>query len=260
MISALAPACAAVGITLVGVAWDDPAGCVGFDAAVIGTTWDYWERQPEFLATVDALGAVMPLFNPAALVRWNSDKRYLRELAARGVPSVPTVWLDRADAVAVAGAFDTLAADDLVVKRQVGAGAYGQHRLARGGVVPPMTEPMMAQPFLPGILEVGEISAVFIDGALSHALVKRAAPGDYRIQSLYGGVEEAITLSPADLAVARSVLASLDEVPLYARVDLVPVDGALRLMELEVIEPYLYPAQGPELGERLASALARRLR
>ncbi|WP_370234276.1 MULTISPECIES: hypothetical protein [Henriciella] len=119
---------------------------------------------------------------------------------------------------------------------------------------------MMVQPFLPMIETEGELSFIFIDGELSHALIKRAAPGDYRIQSLYGGVETAIVPDGEDVRAARAVLDTLDDTPLYARVDMLrDGEGGLLLMELELIEPYLYPVQGPDIGRLLASAVRKRL-
>lgn len=243
------------------VDWADPAqDWASYDAVMIGTTWDYWDHQAEFLEILEQIEAVTPLFNPAALVKWNSHKAYLRDLEAKGARLIPTLWLDQVDEAAANAAFDTLGSDDLVFKRQVGAGAAGQHRLKPGDAIPPMPYPMMVQPFLSKIVEEGELSFIFIDGELSHALIKRAKAGDYRIQSTYGGVEEAITPSSDDLAAATAVLHTLDEMPLYARVDMLRgEDGGLLLMELELIEPYLYPIEGPELGPRMAKALASRL-
>ena len=120
---------------------------------------------------------------------------------------------------------------------------------------------MMVQPFLPMIQQEGELSFIFVDGQFSHALMKRAKPGDYRIQSSYGGIEEAIEPSADDMAAAHAILGTLDEMPLYARVDMLrDEDGALLLMELELIEPYLYPEQGPNLGRLMARAVAGRLK
>lgn len=200
------------------------------------------------------------LFNPAAVVRWNIHKTYLRDLEAKGARIIPTVWLDKADAAGAAAAFDTLGADDLVFKRQVGAGAHGQHRLKRGEPVPDMPHAMMVQPFVPAIQTEGEYSFIYIGGEFCHALVKRAVPGDYRIQSKYGGKETPVVPPTDDLADAAAIVAMLDEAPLYGRVDMVRGDdGRLVLMELEVIEPYLYPVEGPRLGEMIAEAVIRRL-
>jgi glutathione synthase/RimK-type ligase-like ATP-grasp enzyme len=261
MVAALSGPLAEQGWQLVPCAWNEPLPD-GVHRALIGTAWDYWERAEAFLHTVGELG--VPVDNPAAMVRWNAHKAYLRQLAEAGVPSIPTRWLDRADEPAIRRAFDELGTDDLVVKRQVGAGAYQQHRLARGDAVPAMGEPMMAQPFLPSITTEGEVSLVYVDGELSHGVRKRPAAGDYRIQSLYGGSEESHDATDEEQAVARSALAAVaqrfGQAPLYARVDLVRHEGTARLIELELVEPYLYPEQADSLGERLAAALSARAR
>jgi hypothetical protein len=249
------------GLRLEDVSWDDAkVDWASYAGVIIGTTWDYWDRLEEFLAALDRIEAQTRLFNPSALVRWNIRKTYLRDLEAKGAQLIPTLWLDVADEAAAKAAFDTLGAGDVVFKRQVGAGAKDQHRVTRGEAIPEMRHPMMAQPFMPMIQTEGELSFIFIDGSFCHALVKRAQPGDYRIQSTYGGREEKITPSADDLTSAKAIIAALDEPPLYGRVDMLRgADGGLLLMELEVIEPYLYPVEGPELGERMAAGVARRL-
>ena len=261
MMDALRGPFEARGFQVEDVAWDDAkADWTAYAAAIIGTTWDYWDRLDEFLAALERIEGQTRLFNGSALVRWNARKTYLRELETKGAKLIPTLWLDVADEAAAKAAFDTLGSDDLVFKRQVGAGAKDQHRLKRGEPIPEMRHPMMVQPFLKMIQDEGELSFIFIDGEFCHALVKRAQPGDYRIQSTYGGREEKITPSTDDLAAARAIIGTLDEAPLYGRVDMLRgPDGGLLLMELEVIEPYLYPIEGPELGERLARGVARRL-
>jgi hypothetical protein len=261
MMDALRGPFEARGFRVEDVAWDDAkADWAGYAAVIIGTTWDYWDRLDEFLAALERIEGQTRLFNGSALVRWNARKTYLRELETKGAKLIPTLWLDVADEAAARSAFDTLGADDLVFKRQVGAGAKDQHRLKRGEPIPEMRHPMMVQPFLKMIQEEGELSFIFIDGEFCHALIKRAQPGDYRIQSTYGGREEKITPSTDDLAAARAIIGTLDEAPLYGRVDMLRgPDGGLLLMELEVIEPYLYPIEGPELGERMAAGVARRL-
>lgn len=261
MMDALRGPFGARGMAVEDVSWDDPkADWAGYEAVIIGTTWDYWDRLDEFLATLERIETQTRLFNPSALVKWNGRKTYLKELERRGAKLIPTLWIEQVDEAAARAAFDELGADDLVFKRQVGAGAKDQHRLKRGEPVPVMPHPMMVQPFLPMIQKEGEMSFIFIDGEFCHALVKRAQPGDYRIQSSYGGREEKITPSAEDLAAARAIIGTLDEPPLYGRVDMLRgAEGGLLLMELEVIEPYLYPVEGPELGPRLAAGVARRL-
>ena len=119
----------------------------------------------------------------------------------------------------------------------------------------------MVQPFLPGVVEEGEYTLLFVEGVFSHGVLKRAAQGEYRIQSLYGGYECAYEPDAADLAAARIVIDALpfDDL-LYARIDMVRLaSGQLAVMEAELIEPYLYPQQGPDLGKRLARAILARL-
>ncbi|MEZ6000582.1 RimK family alpha-L-glutamate ligase [Hyphomonas sp.] len=261
MMDSLRPAFAARGMTIEDIAWDNSdADWSSYGAAIVGTTWDYWDRQDEFLSALARIESKTRLYNPVSLIRWNIHKSYLRELEAKGARIIPTVWLDKADAKNIAAAFAMLQAEDLVFKRQVGAGAEGQHRLKPGDAVPDMPHPMMVQPFLPSIQSEGEYSFIFIGGDFCHALVKRAVPGDYRIQSKYGGKETPVDPPAEDLNDASAIIAMLDEAPLYARVDMVRgEDGHLVLMELEAIEPYLYPVEGPRLGDMIAEAVKKRL-
>lgn len=236
-----------------------------FNVALIGTPWDYTEAKDEFLARLAELEAAgVRVCNPLAVVRWNADKLYLKELEARGAPAIPTLWPETPVAADILAAFDHFGCNRLVVKRRVGAGAIGQEMFSRDAPPPAdwtMDRPAMIQPFLPAIAEEGELSFIFIDGALSHALVKQAANGDYRIQSMYGGRETPLDPTPADRASAQQVMNLLpfDMPPVYARIDMVRLsDGRLAVIEAELIEPYLYPEQGPAFAGMIGAALLRR--
>jgi len=264
-IAALQPACAAAGLTLEPVIWDDPDfDPSAFDAAVVGTCWDYMEKPDAFMAALERIDAATRLFNPLDLIRWNSRKTYLKDLAARGAPMIPTLWADRADAETLTGAFDALGCEDIVVKPVLGAGAWRQARLRRGEALPAAEAlppaACMIQPFLPAVAEEGEYAFLFFGGEFSHCARKIPAKGDYRVQSEFGGHEEVHVPSAEELALARSVLDFVDGDPLYARVDMLRgLDGQLALIEIELIEPYLYPEQGPQMGEVFAKALVRKL-
>jgi len=222
LVAALAP-----GDSVTDLDWQAPlAAFAGFDAALIGTPWDYQDNRETFLARLDAIAALgVPVFNAPDIVRWNIDKGYLAELATRGVATIPTLLLNNPGREDIIAAFDHFSCDRLVVKRRVGAGAEGQFDFTRQA--PPaqdwrMGHPALVQPFLRGIVDEGEHSLIFIDGQFSHALIKRPAPGDYRVQSLYGGWDTAITPAPADLAAAEAILEGLPfPAPLSARIDLV---------------------------------------
>lgn len=261
LIAALAP-----GENVTNIDWRAPLeDFAAFDIALIGTPWDYQDNREAFLAKLEAIAALgVPVCNAPDVVRWNIDKGYLAELAERGVATIPTLLLDNPGRDAILAAFDHFGCDRVIAKRRVGAGAEGQFDFTRGSPPPPdwqMGHPALVQPFLPAIVEEGEHSLIFIDGQFSHGLIKRPAAGDYRVQSLYGGWDTAVTPAPADLAAAEAVLAGLPfDAPLYARIDLVRgAEGALLLMEAELIEPFLYPLQGPELGPRLLAGIRRRL-
>ncbi len=266
MVAALRPALTARGIELVEIDWRSLI--VEFDGltlVLLGTAWDYQDRAEEFLARLEELevrGVIV--CNPPEVVRWNSDKRYLAELATRGAVTVPTLWHEDVTRAEVLSAMERFGTDHVVVKRRVGAGGIGQHSFSRDALPGEdwrMGRAAMIQPFLPAILEEGEFTFFFVDGHFSHALRKRPAPGEYRIQSLYGGSESNYAPTPDDLAHAQKVVAALPfSPPLYCRIDMcrLPV-GELAVMEAEMIEPYYYPEQGAGVGELIAEAVARRL-
>jgi glutathione synthase/RimK-type ligase-like ATP-grasp enzyme len=260
-IAALAPACLAAGIELTTCIWDDPDFDASvYDAAVIGTCWDYMQTPEAFEAALEGIAAKTRLLNPLEIFRWNKRKTYLKELAARGAPMIPTLWADRADAATIAGAFDALGAEDIVVKPVLGGGAWRQARIRRGEDLPtPENLPIaqcMIQPFLPAVSDEGEYAFLFFGREFSHCARKVPAKGDYRVQSEFGGHEEIHIPSAEELALASAVLACVDGDLLYARVDMLRgLDGNLALIELELIEPYLYPEQGPDMGPAFAQAL-----
>jgi glutathione synthase/RimK-type ligase-like ATP-grasp enzyme len=259
---------AELGLRLEPVPWAGEADWTDYAAVLVKCAWDYQDRADDFLDTLDAIaGQGVPVFNDPALVRWNIRKTYLDDLAANGVPVVPTLWADAPAAVDLARGFALFDADELVLKPQIGGGARNQTRHGRGDAPPAgvlLHKPGMIQPLIPAIATEGEFSFLFADNVFSHALLKRPKSGDYRIQEIFGGSNLAIDPAPADLAAARAVLEALPDAlggpPLYARVDLVRgADGRLLLMELEAIEPSLFTAEGPQMGVLLASALKRRL-
>lgn len=265
-VAALAPALNDLGHELQVIDWRAPVeDFAAMPLVLLGTPWDYQDNLADFLAKIDALEAAgIAMCNSPETVRWNIDKRYLGALADLGACTIPTLWAEHPTAADIEDAFAQFGSDRVVVKRQVGAGAEGQQIFRQGEPIAvdwSMDRPAMIQPFQRAIASEGEYSFVFIDGQLSHALLKRAADGDYRIQSIYGGSNRAIEPAKADVANAAAILDLLPlDPPLYARIDMVRGDdGQLLLMEAELIEPYLYPEEGPNLGPRLAQAINRRL-
>lgn len=254
-------ACSDRGIELHAVVWDDPSLDIdSFDAFIIRTTWDYAEKPDLFLSTLSRIASRSTLFNPLPVVKWNLRKTYLRDLADKGVPVVPTLWRDCANERTILRAFDELGVDEIVVKPVVGASAWRQAKLKRGDALPAAVElppdQAMIQPYLHAAANEGEFSFLYFDRQFSHCVRKIPRDGDYRVQSMYGGREEEYHPTSAELQNAERVLSAIDHPLLYARVDMMRgLDGKLALMELELIEPYLYPDQGPGMGETFARAL-----
>jgi glutathione synthase/RimK-type ligase-like ATP-grasp enzyme len=205
------------------------------------------------------------LQNPAGLIAWNSEKTYLRELAEAGVPTVPTVWVERGSDIDLDELLREEGWDEAVVKPVVDLGARNLRRARAGEQSDALASvlrrgPAMVQPFLPSLEKDGELSLIYVNGGLTHAVRKRAAPGDFRVQSIWGGTVERAEPSSADEEIAEQALAQLEETPLYARVDLVTGrDGATHLIELELIEPNLYLTQHPPAAEALAAAALLRI-
>ncbi|MFH8972505.1 RimK family alpha-L-glutamate ligase [Streptomyces sp. NPDC017890] len=229
--------------------WDDDGVDWGaFDLAVIRSTWDYSWRAGEFTAWAEKCGAATRLANPAGVVRWNTDKRYLGDLAAAGVPTVPTRYSAPGEAPDLPGDHE------YVVKPTSGAGARfaarytpDEHATAVRQVERMHAEGLtaMVQPYVRGIDTAGERALQFFGGRPLHASRKGAVltpgtPYDER-KVAHPGLEP-WTPAPAELAVAESALAAVPGAPelLYARVDLVDGADGPQVMELELVEPNLF--------------------
>jgi O-ureido-D-serine cyclo-ligase len=261
----LAAALAAAGVDAELLAWDDPA--VDWDAPVptiLRSTWNYALDVTGFLAWIDRVAAAAPLWNPAAIVAGNVHKRYLLALAARGVPVVPTVLVERGAAPPeLAAAWPDHDAARLVIKPEVGAGSLGARVFGRADEAAACahlaaltaTGAALVQPYLRSVDGYGERSLVWIDGALSHAVRKspRFAGDDER-------VDGPLPIADDERAVAEAALAPLADQLLYARVDLARDEaGVPRVMELELVEPSLFFARAPGAAARYVAGLRRRL-
>lgn len=244
---------------------------MAFDALVIRSPWDYFERLAPFRRWLDArIASGVTMCNAPEILAWNFDKSYLQDLAKHGVELVPTVTIargatgDEADIAALARAQGW---DEIVVKPKISGGAYRTHRFrldelpryAADIAETLQDRGVLVQPFLPEIQRDGELSLLFFDGELSHAVRKRAAAGDYRVQLQFGGTNEDVVISDEIIAQARRCLAHTPGATVYARVDGLMHDGKFLLMELEVFEPLMFLARHPEAAMRFARAIARRL-
>lgn len=246
--------------------WDQAHDWSRYDLVIIRTTWDYFDQPARFLeklAEIERSGT--RLLNPLALVRWNLDKRYLGDLESRNVPIVPTTFAERLtgreELVAHFLTFDT---EEIIVKPLISASAFDTYHISRAGFesfLPGLeavfgSRPYMAQPFMPFVKSEGEFSLIYLNGQFSHAILKTPTNGDFRVQEEYGGLITAVTPEEALLETGQRALDALDDVPLYARVDLVRhQEDDFRIMEFELIEPSLYLRMDPAAPERFVDAL-----
>ncbi len=244
-----AAALEATGIAVAPLAWNGGADLSGFDLILPLVAWGYHQRVAEWHKWLDqAEAARLPVANPVPLLRWNSDKAYLAELCAAGVPTVPSLTIDSLDGRSLADARAAFG-DDLVVKPLVSASAYGTHRLAVGDPIPDGVRGwrMLAQPWLTNITSSGEWSLIYFDGSFSHAVAKVPREGEFRVQPEHGGIITRCNPPRGARQVAEAALARAPTPSTYARVDLVRGnDGSLQVIELELIEPALWLDHAPD--------------
>lgn len=256
------------GVTATPTPWtahvDDSSELDHFPLVLPLIVWGYHTDHARWLQacrTWEAGG--VPLANPAAVLAWNSDKRYLEELGQSGIAVPPTVWTDRVTPRQLEEAFAATGAEQLIVKPTVSGGGWKTRRLRRGDMLDAAPDDVpagaaMIQPYLSTIETKGETSMLFFGGRFSHAVNKHPVTGEFRIQVQYGGVYTPLPAPPAGaLELARQTLAAIDKPLLYARIDTVPdADGRWLLMEAELIEPDFYLGLDPQQGAAFAQAVS----
>lgn len=247
------------------VVWDDPrVDWERFRLGVVRSLWDYFLKPAAFLAWLERVAPRVELLNPPEVLRWNSHKAYLLEMAEQGLPVTPTVLCPRAERASLEALVAARGWDTVVVKPAVSGGGRLTRRFARARLADEgqaHLESVLAegdalvQPFLPALHEGGERSYLFFDGVFSHAVDRPAtmeAPG--------GVAPDGVPMVPraAEVALSARVVAATPRPTLYARVDVATgPDGAPLLQELEVIEPRLFLGASASAAERLAEAIAR---
>lgn len=247
--------------------WEDPSvDWQACDALVIRSCWDYHLKIDRFRAWLDRLEAAdVRVINAPALIRWNLHKRYLLDVARAGGLIPPTRVVPQGTPDRLRDHMSREGWTDVVVKPAISASGHGTH-LVRGtpteedermfaGIIG--DGDVLAQAFVPEVREHGEWSLVFFEGRYSHAALKRAAPGEFRVHIEWGGTVH--TAAPPDRLVehAQALMDALNLDSTYARVDGTEVDGRLMVMELEAIEPELFFDREPAAAARLACAVER---
>lgn len=255
------------GFEVTAAAWNDPRiDWRRFASVVIRAAWDYHLDEAGYAAWLRRCEAQqVRLWNPATAVLANLDKRYLRDLAAAGVAIVPIDYVERGASQSLRTLLERRHWTRAVVKPAVSASAYGTWRTSLETADADQAKfdedvarrSLLVQPFADEILESGEWSVVFFDGEYSHAVLKKPASGDFRVQEELGGDAEPRDPPLVIVEQARQLLSHATGRLLYARVDGIERDGRFLLMELEINEPFLYIGSSRTAAEQFADAIDR---
>jgi len=250
--------------------WDNP----NYDwsqtrAVVFRTVWDYFERFDEFWPWVQEIRERTQLINPYSLLKWNIDKHYLRDLAERGIQIVPTHFVDKGQKISLQEVCEFHQWKDIVIKPAVSGAAFHTHKILRSdrekyehlfqNLV--LERDMLVQPFQPTITELGEASLMVFNGKYTHAILKKAKPGDYRVQDDFGGTVHPYNPSVEEIAFAEKVFSVCTPIPAYGRADIMwDSHGKIYLSELEIVEPELWVRNHPAAAEDFADGILVRVK
>lgn len=249
--------------------WDDP----NFDwsstkYALFRTTWDYFDRFPSFSKWLNATSKLTTFLNPEPLLRWNMDKHYLLELAENGIPIPPTLFIETGDRRLLSEILDSTEWDDFVLKPAVSGAGRHTYRLNRADAEKYQTiyaeliaeEAMILQEFMHNVPRKGEIAFMVMAGKFTHAVLKRAKEGDFRVQDDFGGTLHDYSPSQEEIEFAENAVKACPSLPYYARVDVIwNNQNEMVISELEMIEPELWFRRMPEAADVLAQELKSKL-
>jgi glutathione synthase/RimK-type ligase-like ATP-grasp enzyme len=249
--------------------WDDPTvRWEDYGLLLIKSTWDYYEKISAFYQWLDKIAALgIPMLNPYSIIKWNSDKHYLQEMAAAGFNVIPSAIIENGAASALAPFFSQFNTQQLIIKPCVSGGARNTFTVTPHNL--PELQPRidalvqeeayLVQPFIKEIETAGEWSFIFFNGTLNHCVVKRPRSGDFRVQLAHGGTVHIETPDPSHVKSAAAFVEKFAKDCLYARVDAVIINNKFTLMELELIEPYLFLGTVPGGYESYYTALINRI-
>ncbi|MBP7398585.1 MAG: hypothetical protein KA954_03295 [Chitinophagales bacterium] len=246
----LSAALAEKGLKVYRTKWDDPdIDWSETKSVIFRTTWDYFHRFKEFLEWLHSLNKKTILINPMELLLWNLDKHYLDDLQKKGIAIPPTVFIEKGDLRALQSIVEEAGWDEIILKPAVGGAARHTYRIAKTELDSYenifrkhiIEESFLIQQFQESVLVNGEVSLMVMDGRFTHAVLKIAKQGDFRVQDDFGGTVYPYTPSKKEIAFAEQVVAAAPMLPLYARVDIIwGNNDEAYVSELEIVEPELW--------------------
>ena len=232
--------------------------------ALFRTTWDYFYRFEEFSDWLKKVPQKCKLINPLSIITWNIDKHYLNDLKERGINIPPTRFVEPGENSSLERLYEETGWQETVLKPTISGGGRHTYRLNRNTIAEheqiftelTSKEAMMLQPLQYPVIEQGEIALMMINGEFTHAMLKVAKPGDFRVQDDFGGTAYPYSPSNQEIAFAEKVIAACDPTPVYARVDVITDnDGNLALCELELIEPEMWFRHNNEAALEMAKVI-----
>ena len=245
--------------------WDNPTyEWQETKSVLFRTIWDYFERFDEFWEWLEQVKTKTRLINSYELIKWNIDKHYLKDLSSWGIETVPTYFADKGCNMKLLEVAKTNQWKDLVIKPAISASAFKTYKILANEIQANeklfnslvQERNMLVQPYFETITQLGEASLMVFDGKFTHAILKKAQPGDFRVQDDFGGTVHNYIPTKAEINFAEKVFETCKTKPVYGRVDIVwDNDKNFYLSELEIIEPELWIRNYPKCAERIAEAV-----
>ena len=245
--------------------WDNPSyEWQQTKSILFRTIWDYFERFDEFWEWLEQVKTKTKLINSYELIKWNIDKHYLRDLKNNDIQVVPTYFADRGNNISLQEIANLNDWKHIVIKPAISASAFNTYKITNDEIEQKeqlfhellQTHDMLVQPFFPTISELGEASLMVFGGKFTHAILKKAKAGDFRVQDDFGGTVHDYNPTQEEIKFAEKVFQSCTSLPIYGRVDIVwDSNKHIYLSELEIIEPELWIRNRPESANKIAEAV-----
>ena len=249
--------------------WDNPSyEWQQTKSVLFRTVWDYFERFDEFWDWLEQVKTKTRLINSYELIKWNIDKHYLRDLKNNGIQVVPTYFADRGNNISLQEIANLNDWKHIVIKPAISASAFNTYKIINDEIEQKeqlfhellQTHDMLVQPFFPTISELGEASLMVFGGKFTHAILKKAKAGDFRVQDDFGGTVHDYNPTQEEIKFAEKVFQSCTSLPIYGRVDIVwDSNRQIYLSELEIIEPELWIRNRPESALNIAKTVKKLL-
>lgn len=250
-------------------AWDDSSfNWNSTKSIMFRTTWDYFDRFDEFSEWLSNVAEQTELINSERLIRWNIDKHYLIDLQDNGIHIPETEFIEIDTQISLKELHHELGWKETVLKPCVSGAARHTYKLNLNNLEQHeaifknliANEAMMLQPFQYNIVTEGEISMMVFNGQFTHAILKRAKAGDFRVQDDFGGSISDYAPTKNEITFSEQAVLGCPEMPIYARVDIfTDNNGKLAVSELELIEPELWFRNYPKAANLLAKATKEKL-